>query len=246
MSQPKKQPYIVSWSGGKDSLLALERLRAQGETVAGLLTTITEEDRIAMHGVSVELLRLQAEALGLPLVTSPVPAFPTNAIYEAALARAVDRFRSLGIERMAFGDLFLEDIRAYREGLCQRWGLTAVFPLWGLNTTEIAQEFLARGGCATICCARREDWVGQAYDADFIARIATDSDPCGENGEFHTFVTDGPGFHHPVHGSVAGRTRRQGFWQAEWTVEAVQHHTHEDRPRRTLPAAALTQGDCAG
>lgn len=240
------RPIVLSWSGGKDSLLVLERLRAQGESVAGMLTTITEEDRIAMHGVPVELLRLQAEALGLPLVTCPIPAFPTNAIYEAALARAVDRFRSLGIERIAFGDLFLEDIRAYREGLCQRWGLTAVFPLWDLNTTDLAQEFLARGGRATVCCAVREDWVGQAYESDFIAGLAAGIDHCGENGEFHTFVTDGPGFSHPVPGSVTGRTRRHGFWQAEWTVEAVQHHTHDCRPRRTARVPTLTQGDCAG
>lgn len=237
---------MLSWSGGKDSLLALERLRAQGETVAGLLTTITEDDRIAMHGVPLELLQLQAEALNLPLVTCPVPAFPSNAVYEAALARAVDRFRSLGIERIAFGDLFLADIRAYRESLCLRWGLTAVFPLWGFNTTELAQQFLAMGGHATICCAAREDWVGQAYDADFIARLAGNIDPCGENGEFHTFVTDGPGFSRPVPGSVAGRTQRHGFWQAEWTVEAVQHHTHDCRPRHSKRVPTLTQGDCAG
>lgn len=213
-------PVLVSWSGGKDSALMLGRLRADSSaSVAGLFTSvIAGEDRVAMHGVSVELVRKQAAACGLPLLTMEIPAFPPNRLYEAALARVVDRFRSLGVQRIAFGDLFVEEIRRYREDLCARLGLTALFPLWGENTADLAEMFFASNYRAVVCCTNEtlgRSAVGMNYSPRFVHSLPAKVDPCGENGEFHTFVTAGPEMKVPVPAFVAGTYAERGFWYAD-------------------------------
>lgn len=208
--------------------------------VVGLITMITAGDRrISMHGVSNDLLSAQAEAVGLPLVQAEIPAFPENAIYEAAFARAVDRFRSLGVRTVAFGDLFLADVRQYREQLCARIGLEALFPLWGENTSQLAAAFLARGYQATVCCADAaklpREMVGCGYHAEFLARLPAEVDPCGENGEFHTFVTAGPILSTPIHVDIKAVTSSKGFWYAELQTPRTgpgRASNLEHRPRR--------------
>ncbi|MDZ4684373.1 MAG: hypothetical protein SH850_04735 [Planctomycetaceae bacterium] len=215
------QPIVACWSGGKDSALMLGRLRDDPHyRVVGLITMVTAGDRrISMHGVPGELLVAQAAATGLPLVQAEIPAFPANAIYEAAFARAVDRFRSLGVRTVAFGDLFLGDIRQYREQLCARIEMEALFPLWGEDPSQLAAEFLARGYRATICCADSaklpREFAGVEYNAGFLADLPAGVDPCGENGEFHTFVTAGPVLSQAIEVEATAVTQSQGFWYAE-------------------------------
>jgi uncharacterized protein (TIGR00290 family) len=233
------QPIVACWSGGKDSALMLQRLlRDPSYRVVGLITMVTAGDRrISMHGVSHELLMEQAERLGLPLVTAEIPSFPANAVYETAFARAVDRFRSLGVQIVAFGDLFLADIRTYREQLCDRLGLTAVFPLWGEDTTRLGGTFLSQGFHAIICCVDAaklpRDCIGTAYDAAFLTRLPAGVDPCGENGEFHTFVTSGPILSSPIDAHVAGVTESPGFWRAEWRLPPSKANVSPNQHRRT-------------
>jgi len=199
----------------------LGRLRDDARyRVVGLITMVTAGDRrISMHGVAAELLLSQAAAAGLPLVQAEIPAFPANSVYEAAFAKAVDRFRSLGVHAVAFGDLFLADIHAYREQLCARLGLEAVFPLWGEDTANLAAEFVAQGYRATVCCVDGSklprEAAGSEYDARFLAGLPAGVDPCGENGEFHTFVTAGPVLSRAVPVEVASVGASRGFWYAE-------------------------------
>lgn len=231
MSEPI--PIVVSWSGGKDCLLMLRRLQADPQyRIAGLLTTVwTGEQCVAMHRVPVTMLWEQAQALGVDPVWMEVPPFAPNAVYEAAFLRAMDRFRSQGVTTITFGDLFLEDIRHYREQLCERLGLTPVFPLWGLSTSELAAEFFAAGYRARICCAEARlgrEVVGTAYNAEFVRQLPVGVDPCGEQGEFHTFVTDGPDFAAPVRARMVGTTASDGFCWAQWAES-----THENRATLT-------------
>lgn len=217
----KPQPIVLSWSGGKDCLLMLRRLQADPRyKIVGLLTTVwTGERCVAMHRIPISLLWEQAQALGFDPVLMEVPPFASNAVYEAAFLRAVDRFRSQGVTAIAFGDLFLSDIRTYREALCDRFGMTPVFPLWGESTTDLAEEFLAAEYQARICCTDSRlgrEVVGTAYNAEFVGRLPAGIDPCGENGEFHTFVTDGPEFIVPVQARMIGVTDAEGFCWAQW------------------------------
>lgn len=219
MLEPK--PIVVSWSGGKDCLLMLRRLQADPRyRIAGLLTTMwTHERQVAMHGVPLSLLRAQTDALGFDCVVLEVPRFPSNRVYEATLLRTMDRFRSQGVQTIAFGDLFLADIRRYREELCDRMGLTPIFPLWNLPTPALAAEFFTAGYRARICCTDQRlgrEAVGAAYNAEFVSHLPPGMDPCGENGEFHTFVTDGPGFSAPVCAKMVGITEADGFCWAQW------------------------------
>ncbi len=221
-----RQPILISWSGGKDSLLALERLLQTARwEVAGLLTVVTQEDqRVSMHGVPRRLIEQQAEALGYELATMTVPRWPSNDVYEAALQSAVAPWLARGVTTMAFGDLFLAEIRVYREALCAGLGVTPVFPLWGEETSQLAAEFVERGYRAIVCCAdarvlETADFVGCGYDASFLRRLPAGVDPCGERGEFHTLVVDGPRFRFPVPVTI-GRTQRvEPFWYAE--IEAA-------------------------
>jgi uncharacterized protein (TIGR00290 family) len=211
----RRGPVALSWSGGKDSALALQALRAGGgEDPLALLSTM-HEGRISVHGVRGELLRAQARALGVALVEIPVPGNASNAVYEQRLDRALllpplDRAREL-----VFGDLFLDDIRAYREARCAAAGRVARFPLWHHATLALARRFIADGFHAWVVCVDTAvlgpSFVGRVFDESWLAELPSGVDPCGENGEFHTFVTDGPGFAEPVAVATGDVVRREGF-----------------------------------
>lgn len=198
------EPILLSWSGGKDSALALHALRRMpGVEVAGLLTTVTEDyDRISMHGVRRALLERQAEAAGLPLRIVLIPRECSNEEYGARMAAVLEEARETGVRRVAFGDLFLEDIRAYREERLAAVGMEALFPVWGRDTTALAREFLDLGFAATLVCVDTEalapSFAGRSYDAELLRDLPDGVDPCGERGEFHTFVHAGPVFREPV------------------------------------------------
>lgn len=200
-ARPKK-PILLSWSGGKDAAWTLHQLqRDPAYDVIGLVTTVTEGyERIAMHGIRRDVLRAQARAAGLPVIEARLPQQADNATYEArfagALAQARERFP--GLDHIAFGDLFLEDVKAYRDALCARLGWTPVYPLFGRNTQELACEMLNGGLGAVLCCVDTQQLDASFSGAEFNARLLTllpdDIDPCGERGEFHTCVYAGPMF----------------------------------------------------
>lgn len=200
------EPVVLSWSGGKDSALALAALRENERyDVVGLMTSITREyDRISIHGVRRTLLDAQVAALGLPVFELTIDPDATNDAYEAAFRDTVERLRAVHpqLGRIAFGDLFLEDVRAYRERLMDDVGLSPLFPLWGLNTTVLADAFVAHGYRAHVVCVDTTQlsatFAGAEYDAAFLKSLPGTVDPCGERGEFHTFVSDGPIFARPV------------------------------------------------
>lgn len=211
------EPVLLSWSGGKDSALALRALRDDpAVAIAGLLTTVTAGyDRISMHGVRLSLLDAQARALGLPVTRVRLSPESSNSRYEAAMAAALARARTAGVQRVAFGDLFLADIRAYREAQLEAAGMTATFPVWGRDTREFARDVVEGGFRAVVVCVDTDQldpsFCGRPYDQEFLADLPPGADPCGENGEFHTFVYTGPGFACPVafrHGEQVTRDGR--------------------------------------
>lgn len=195
---------ILSWSGGKDCALALERIRQQGKyDVVALFTTVTEEfDRISMHGVRRALLEAQAESLQLPLEIVWIPQAASNNIYEERLKETLKCPLQNGVETVIFGDLFLKDIRAYREIQMDRIGMHTQFPLWGEPTDKLARGFIADGYKALTVCvdskALPKSFAGRNFDSDFLQALPDQADPCGENGEFHTYVYDGPIFPDPI------------------------------------------------
>lgn len=199
-----RAPLIFSWSGGKDSAMALFDLQQGGPwRPAGLLTTVTEgHDRISMHGVRRDLLEAQARALGLPLHLAWIPKEASNDIYEACMTAALRAAQARGEAAVGFADLFLEDVRAYRLRMLEPLGMEAVFPVWGRDTAAFAREFVARGFRAVVVCVDTEQidagFAGRELDAQFFADLPPGADPCGENGEYHTFVYDGPNFSAPV------------------------------------------------
>jgi uncharacterized protein (TIGR00290 family) len=209
-------PLILSWSGGKDSSLALDRLRARGEREIVLLTSVTAGyDRVAIHGVRRELLRAQAAALGLPLHEFELQPACTNEAYETAFAAALHELRGrYGARRIAFGDLFLEDVRRYREERVAPLGFAPEFPLWGEDTAALARAFVARGFQARLVCVDTTQldasFAGRAFDARLPADLPPSVDPCGERGEFHTFVTAGPIFSRPIDVEVGEVVLRDG------------------------------------
>lgn len=208
---------ILSWSGGKDSCMGLKQLHDDGAVeVAGLLTTITGDyDRISMHGVRRELLQQQAAALGLPLHEVIIPPKCSNADYEAAMGAALAELREQGIRTVAFGDLFLEDIRAYRDRMMASVEMATLYPVWGRDTRAFIDEFIALGFKAVTCCVDLakldESFSGRLIDEAFLADLPPGIDPCGENGEFHTFVFDGPTFSQPIKFAIGERVSRDGF-----------------------------------
>ncbi|HEY0512293.1 MAG TPA: diphthine--ammonia ligase, partial [Thermoanaerobaculia bacterium] len=212
------KPILLSWSGGKDSSLALHALRSSPDfEPAGLLTTLTEDhDRISMHGVRRELLERQAESIGLPLHKVFIPRDCSNEIYEERLAATLRDLKSQGIHHVAFGDLFLEDVRAYREKQMAPLGLEPVFPVWGLDTTELARQFIRLGFKAVLVCVDTDVldpvFVGRSFDEDLLRDLPAEVDPCGENGEFHTFVHAGPIFREPVPIKLGRVEERGRFW----------------------------------
>jgi uncharacterized protein (TIGR00290 family) len=206
----------LAWSGGKDSALALWALQEDGVRPAALMTTVTEEhDRISMHGVRRSLLRRQAAATGLPLVEVGIPAGCTNDVYERRMAAAFASAELAAVEEVAFGDLFLEDIRAYRESRLAAAGKRARFPLWGSDTAALARRFLAAGFRAILVCvdprALDPSFAGRDYDERLLADLSAGVDPCGENGEFHTFVTAGPVLETPIACRRGEVVEREGF-----------------------------------
>ncbi|HEX5145710.1 MAG TPA: ATP-binding protein [Conexibacter sp.] len=205
----------LAWSGGKDSSLALHALRAAGREPVALLTTVTEGvERISIHGVRRELLLAQAAALGIPLVEVRIPLPCPNEVYERRMAEALARPPLDAVGEVAFGDLFLEDVRAYREERLARSGRRGVFPLWGSDTRALAQEFV-RGFRAVVATVdpRSLDasFAGRAYDEAFLHDLPPSVDPCGENGEFHTFVHAGPVLAAPIAVTVGELVERDGF-----------------------------------
>ena len=208
---------LLSWSSGKDSAWTLHVLRQQGEVdVVALLTTVNAVyDRVAMHAVRAELLRAQADAAGLPLWTVPIPSPCTNAEYEAAMSAALQRARGEGITVAAFGDLFLEDIRRYREEKLADTGLRPLFPLWGIPTDALARDMVAGGLRARLTCVDPRQlgaqFAGREFDAALLAELPPSADPCGERGEFHTFAYDGPMFRRPIAIESGEVVERDGF-----------------------------------
>jgi uncharacterized protein (TIGR00290 family) len=198
------QRVLVAWSGGKDSAMALHELRkAPDIEVVGLLTTVTEGyDRISMHGVRRVLLERQAESSGLALSIVHIPPDCSNQVYESRMREELERFQGDGVGAVAFGDLFLEEIRLYRETNVAKIGMRSIFPLWGKDTRELAREFLAFGFKGVVVCVDTQQipasFAGRLIDDDFLSDLPPGADPCGENGEFHTFVFDGPIFKKPI------------------------------------------------
>jgi len=211
------EPILFCWSGGKDSSLALHSLLRRGEVrVAALLTTVTEGyDRISMHGVRRELLHRQAEAIGLPLHEVFIPPQCVNPVYEARMEEAMRSYLRQGIRRVAFGDIFLEDLRRYRENNLARLRMEAVFPIWKRDTRELIREFhVSRFRAVAVCVDPRAldpEFAGRELNESFFADLPLGVDPCGENGEFHTFVFDGPIFSHPIECTVGGRVHHDSF-----------------------------------
>ncbi|MCL6596492.1 MAG: adenine nucleotide alpha hydrolase [Firmicutes bacterium] len=213
---PPPRAAVLSWSGGKDSSLALWEARRLGWGVRWLLTTVTEAyGRVSMHGVREELLDEQAQGVGVEVRKVRIPSPCTNAEYEARMGRAVRELVAEGADAFVFGDLFLADVRAYREAHLRDLGVAALFPLWGRDTAALARTFVAAGFRAYVVCLdpRRLDraLAGAPFDDAFLDRLPSDVDPCGERGEFHTFVWDGPIFRQPLVVATGEVVERDGF-----------------------------------
>src|SRR5229473_1714149 len=215
MSTP--EPILFCWSGGKDSAMALHTVLQRDDVqVIALLTTVTEGyDRIAMHGVRRELLERQAESIGLPLHEVRIPPQCVNPIYEARMEEALRFFYNRAVRKVAFGDIFLEDLRAYREKNLARIGMTALFPIWKRNTRELIRYFHEQHFRAIAACVDSKvldpSFAGRELNESFFRDLPPHADPCGENGEFHTFVFDGPIFQSPIPIRTGEIVNRDGF-----------------------------------
>jgi uncharacterized protein (TIGR00290 family) len=209
---------LLSWSGGKDSARALYEIQQSGEySVAALLSTVTEDhDRVSMHGVRRELLERQAEAIGLPLEKVYISKDASNREYEARMQAVLECHRREGVISVAFGDIFLEDLRRYREKNLGQVGMRAIFPIWKKDSAELARTFIELGFKAVVVCvdARHldESFAGKMLDSEFLQRLPASVDPCGENGEFHSFVFDGPIFPKGIMYRLGETVRRDAFW----------------------------------
>jgi len=207
----------LAWSSGKDSAWALHTIRQCGDfNIVALLTTVNRDhQRVAMHAVRESLLEMQATAAGLPLVKVMIPTPCPNEFYEKAMAETMLGARVEGVSHVVFGDLFLEDIRAYREKQLADCGMTPVFPLWRRGTQRLAEEMLAGGLSAYLTCVDprklRREFAGRRFDADLLAALPSSVDPCGENGEFHTFACAGPMFHSAIPVAVSEIVERDSF-----------------------------------
>ena len=207
---------IVSWSGGKDSVLALHFLNKDEFNVRTLITTISESyNRVSMHGVRKELLEKQAKSIGIPLLTISLPKDITNDEYEKIMKREMLYFKSQSVYKVVFGDIFLEDIRKYREANLSKIGMKAIFPLWKRDTKALAEKFIESGFKAIITSVDSKylegSYVGRQFDRDFLNSLPPNVDSCGENGEFHSFVFNGPDFSYPIHfqkGNIVFRENR--------------------------------------
>lgn len=216
---------LLSWSGGKDCAWALERLRGAPVSIEVLLTTINEQaDRVAMHGVRRELIEEQAHSMGIPLWIAPLPWPCPNARYEQVMAEVCRRAVDHGIEAVVFGDLFLEDIRAYRERMLAGTGLESIFPLWGDATHTLAREMITGGLRARLACIDRKkldvSFAGREFDDRLLEALPPEVDPCGENGEFHTCVVAGPMFAHRLAVTTGERVERDGYAYCDLVLES--------------------------
>lgn len=221
MARDKKQPMtatkaFVAWSSGKDSAFALHEARRAGLDIAGVLTTINAVfDRVAMHGVRHALLDAQIAALGVPAIKVPIPSPCPNEVYEARMAEACEAIKARGVRHIVFGDLYLEDIRAYRVEKLAAAGMEALFPLWKRDTAALARTMIDSGMAARITCLdpRRlpRRFAGRAFDHALLGELPEGVDPCGENGEFHTVVTAGPMFAAPLAVHLGETVERDGF-----------------------------------
>lgn len=213
----EREPILFCWSGGKDSALALHTLRQQSTVrVVGLLTTVTEGfERVSMHGVRRELLQRQAENIGLPLQEVRIPPQCVNPVYEARMEEVMGGAFAQGIRRVAFGDIFLEDLRLYREKNLAKIGMEAIFPIWKRDTRELARTFMDLGFRARAVCVDPRilyrSFAGRDLDESFFRDLPANADPCGENGEFHSFVYDGPIFRKPVRCKTGEVVERDSF-----------------------------------
>ena len=211
------EPILFCWSGGKDSAMALHTLLQRSDIhIAALLTTVTEGyERISMHGVRRELLERQAQSIGLPLHEVRIPPQCVNPIYEARMEEALRVHFKKGVRKVAFGDIFLEDLRVYRENNLARIGMTALFPIWRRDTRELIRFFHANQFRAVAVCVDSRvldpSFAGRELDESFFRDLPSHADPCGENGEFHTFVFDGPIFQSPIPVRTGEIVNRDGF-----------------------------------
>ena len=212
-----KKRTLLSWSSGKDSAWTLQVLRQQVDIeVVGLFCTFNKKyERGAMHAVRNELIRRQAESVGLPLELIPIPDPCSDSDYKAIMANFIEGVKSKGIECIAFGDLFLEEVRKYREDSLAGTGITPLFPLWGMPTNVLSKEMVSSGLRAIITCIDPKqlsaEFSGQVYDSSFLTQIPDSIDPCGEKGEFHSFAYDGPMFKDRVNICVGETVTRDGF-----------------------------------
>ena len=209
---------LIAWSGGKDSALCLWKLRnSETKEVAALLTTITEDyERISMHGVRLALLEEQAKSLGFPLEKVLISKNATNEEYEEKMEELLLKYSKREVKTVAFGDIFLEDVRRYREENLEKIGMKGLFPLWGKNTRELTEEFINAGFKAVITCVDTKyldsSFVGRTFDRDFLDDLPPNVDPCGENGEFHSFVYEGPIFKRKIEFELGEVVKRDDFY----------------------------------
>jgi uncharacterized protein (TIGR00290 family) len=224
--QPQQESVLVSWSGGKDSCMALQQvLQTPSLRVEALLTTVTRDfDRISMHGVRRALLEEQAASLGLPLRQIHISKGATNEEYESRTGEILSEYHGRGIDTVVFGDLFLEEIRAYRQRLLASHGMTGFYPVWGRDTAKLIRDFIAQGFRTILVCvdpAKLDpSFVGRVIDEKLLSELPSGVDPCGENGEFHSFVFDGPIFRKRIRFSRGEVVCRDSFWFCDLVPEA--------------------------
>ena len=205
---------LFSWSSGKDSSLALYELRQSKDyEICALLTTVTEDyDRVSMHGVRNSLLERQAESLGLALERVMIPKRATNESYETQMRKVLEKYKSLGVTGVGFGDIFLENLKKYREEKLSQLDMRGIFPLWKQNTSELAHRLISLGFKAVITCVDTQrisgEFAGRQFDAEFLESLPPSCDPCGENGEFHSFAYAGPIFRRPINFSIGEEVLR--------------------------------------
>ena len=225
-NEPRPKAWLA-WSSGKDSAWALHTVRQAGDfEIVALLTTVNSTyGRVAMHAVRESLVEMQANAVGLPLVTVPIPWPCPNALYERAMDQAMARARAEDVKHVVFGDLFLEDIRAYREKQLAACGMTPVFPVWGKDTKRLAEEMIFGGLSAYLTCVDpsklERSFAGRRFDAELLVSLPPGVDPCGENGEFHTFANDGPMFRERIPVAVGDVVERDSFVFADLISSAA-------------------------
>lgn len=230
-----KKPAVFNWSGGKDSTLALHHILNQGEyDIHYLLTTVNNHhDRVAMHGVRASLLRNQVTALKIPLIEVRLPESPDMEIYEREMNAHLERLKIEGIEYAVFGDIFLEDLKVYREQQLAKIGMKAVFPLWKRNSLAVVKEFINLGYQTIVVCAQDglQDFCGRVIDQSFLDDLPADIDPCGENGEFHTFVFDGPIFEKQIEFTIGEKVYKtfpnptgDGATSGYWYIDLLPLH----------------------